>query len=61
MGEIPRARKEPHERSPLVRDVVANRPAEHRISGLERVENRPLRDLTLNEELDLAIDLRESP
>src|SRR4029453_10397963 len=31
----------------------------HRIAGLERVENRALRDLTLDVELHLAIDLRE--
>ena len=38
------AGEEPHERPALLRDVVADRPAQHRIAGLERVEDRALRD-----------------
>ena len=45
--------EEPDERPPLLCDVVADRSAQHRIAGLERVEDRALRDLTL--------DLERSP
>src|SRR6266705_1592147 len=34
MGEIPLAREESQERSTLLRDVVADRPSQHRIAGL---------------------------
>ena len=39
--------------------LVANRSAEHRIAGLEGIENRLRRRLTLNLELHLAADLRQ--
>ena len=42
-------------------DVVADRPAQHRIAGLERVEDRALRDRTLDVELHLAVDARQRP
>ena len=45
--------------SPLLRDVVADRAAQHRVAGLERVENRALRDVTLDFELYLTVDVRE--
>src|SRR5688572_308107 len=51
VGQILLAGEEPHERSALLCDVVADRPAQHRIPGLERVEDRALRDLTLDVEL----------
>src|SRR5207244_13609983 len=51
----------PHERSASFRDVVADRPAQHRIAGLERVEDRALRDPTLDVELHLALDVRQLP
>ncbi len=53
------AGEEPNERSALLRDVVADRPAQHRIAGLQCVEDRALRGLTLDVELHLAVDLRQ--
>src|SRR5947208_5660133 len=61
VGQILFAGEDPHERSALVRDLVADRPAQHRIAGLERVEDRALRGLTLDLELHLAVDARERP
>ena len=37
----------------------SDRPAQHRVAGLERVEDRALRDLTLDVELHLAVDVCE--
>ena len=59
--EILLAGKEPHVRSAPLRDVVADRPTQHRIAGLERVEDCALRSLALNGEPYLAVDLRERP
>src|SRR5881409_2987783 len=61
VGQILLAGEDPHERSALLRDVVADRPAQHRIPGLERVEDRALRGPTLDVELHLAVDVRERP
>jgi hypothetical protein len=36
-------------------------PAQHRIAGLERVEDRALRGLPLDVELHLAVDVRQCP
>src|SRR5258707_14342462 len=55
MRQILSTGEEPHKRTALVRDVLANRPAQHRIAGLERVEDRALRGLALDLELHLAI------
>jgi hypothetical protein len=41
--------------------VVAERPAQHRIAGLERVEDRALRRLTLDIQHHLIVDTRERP
>src|SRR5687767_10315287 len=43
----------------LLRDVVADGAAQHRILRLERVEDRARRGLTAHVDLDLAIDTRE--
>src|SRR5439155_8270945 len=59
MGEIFAAGEEPYERPAPLRDVVADRPAEHRIPCFERVEHRALRNLTLDIEFHLAVDMRE--
>src|SRR5437773_3397892 len=61
VGEILLAGEEPHERPALLRDVVADRPAQHRIAGLERVEDRARRGDTLDVELHLTVDVRERP
>ncbi len=40
--------------------LIADRAAQHRVPGLERVEHRTLRDLAGEIELDLALDAGES-
>ena len=52
-------RVESQEWTPLKRDVIANRSAEHRITSLERVENRPLRDWPDDLERHLIVHARE--
>ena len=53
------AREEPHERPAPLRDVVADRPAQHRIAGFEGVEHRAQRRRTLHPQLHLALDALE--
>src|SRR6266568_5205832 len=55
VGEVPLAGEEPQERPALLRDVVADRPAQHGIAGLEGVEDRALRSLALDLDLHLAL------
>ena len=61
MGQILLAGEEPQERPALLGDLVADRPAQHGIAGLERVEDRALRHLTFDVELHLAADARQHP
>ena len=61
VGQILLAGKEPHERSALLRDVITDRPSQHRIAGLKCVEDQALRGLTLKVEFHLAVDLRQRP
>src|SRR3989454_12450731 len=61
VGRVPLARKESQERPSLRRDVVADRPAQHGITGLERVEPRASSDPPRNVELHFALDLRQRP
>ena len=61
MGQILLAGEEPQEGSSLLRDVVAGRPPQHRIAGLERVEDRALRNRTLNVEPHLTVYVRQCP
>src|SRR6185436_9177011 len=56
-----RAGEEPDEGPTLLRNVIADRAAQHRIAGLEGVEDRSLRDRTLDLELDFARDLGQNP
>jgi hypothetical protein len=49
------------ERPPLLRDLIADSSAQHGIAGLECVEDRTLRDWTLDLEFDLAADVRQRP
>src|SRR5574341_931276 len=53
--------EEPDERPALLRHMVANRPAQHRIPGLQRVQDRAQRRRTLNLELNLSADARQRP
>src|SRR6266508_5542728 len=55
------AGKEPHERAALLRDLVADRPAQHGIAGLERVEDRALGGAPLDVDLHFAVDVRQRP
>src|SRR5438552_3851614 len=61
VGQVPLARKESQKRPSLRRDVVADRPSEHGIAGLERVEHRAPSDPPGNVELHLAFDLGQRP
>src|ERR1700687_2949308 len=53
------ASKEPQERSPLLRAMLADGATQHRITGLKRVENRAQRDRTFDFELDFTSDMRQ--
>src|SRR5262245_56016894 len=53
------AREETHERAPLLRDVIADRAAQHRKARLERVERRALRDRVGHVEQHLTRGPRE--
>ena len=59
MREILLAGEEPQERPALLGHLIADRPAQHRIAGLKRVEDRALRDRALDIELDLTTNLRQ--
>src|SRR5260370_28602663 len=59
MRQILLAGEEPHVRPALLRDVVADGTAQHRIAGLERVEYRALRDRTLDLDLHLGAGVRQ--
>src|ERR687888_43574 len=61
VGQVLLAGEEPDERSAPLRDVVADRPAQHRIACLERVEDRALRHRPCDLELHLAVHARELP
>src|SRR5258706_7738155 len=61
MGKILLAGEEPQKRPPLLRNMIANRPAQHGIARLERVHHRTLRDRPLNIHLHLAGDVRQAP
>ena len=59
MGKILAAGEEPQERPALLRDVVADGAAQHRITGLQRVEDRALRCRTLDVQLHVAGEVRQ--
>src|SRR5438552_8001279 len=59
VGQILRAREEPHERPALLGGLIADRPAQRGKRSLERVEDRALRDLAGDLELHLAVDPRQ--
>jgi hypothetical protein len=56
MGKVLLTGEELQHRSALLRDVVADRPAQHRIADLECVEDRALRGRTLDVELHFVGD-----
>jgi hypothetical protein len=59
MGQILTAGEESQERAPRPGPVIADRPAQHRICRLERVQDRTLCDLPFNLQLDIPVDVRE--
>jgi hypothetical protein len=59
MRQVFLAGKEADERPALFSDVVADRPAQHRILGLERVEDGTLRDRAIDGERHLAVNMRQ--
>src|SRR5579863_2776795 len=59
MGQVLLAGEEAQERPALEGDVIADRPPQHGIAGLEGVEHRALRDRALDLERHLARDLRQ--
>src|SRR5208282_1435068 len=61
MGKILFAGEESQERTALLRDLIADRTTQHRIAGLERVQDRTQRGLTLNLELHISANLRQRP
>ena len=61
MGQILLTGEEPHERPALTRHVISNRAAQHRVAGLERIEDRALRDLSLDSEAHLTLDVCQRP
>jgi len=60
VGEILAAGEETQERAALLRDVIADRAAEHRVTGFERVENGALRGLASDLELNFTANVRQS-
>jgi hypothetical protein len=61
VGEILLAGEEAQEGAALLGDLVTDRPPQHRVARLERVEDRALGDPPLDLELDLALDAGERP
>src|SRR5687768_11868148 len=59
VGQVLRAGEEAHVRAPLLRGVIADRAAQHRIRRLERIEGAALRDRLRDLELHLVDDVRE--
>jgi len=57
MGQILLAREETQKRPSLLRDVIADGPAQHGVAGLKRLEDRPLCDRTVEFERHLAADM----
>src|SRR5271156_6334193 len=61
MRKILLAGEETQEGTSFLRDLVANRPSQHREARLQRVEHGALRSLTLDVEFHLAADARQRP
>src|ERR1035441_2190586 len=59
MRQIFRTREESKERPALSGDVLADCPLQHRISQLQRVQHRSLRDRALDLEVHLTVDVRQ--
>src|SRR6185436_16124091 len=55
------AGEEPQERAALPGRMVADRPSQHRVAGLERIQDRALGHRTLDLELDVSVDAGQRP
>ena len=61
VGPVFRTGEETQERAALLRDVIADRAAQNRISGFERVEDRAYCHPALHVDLHFAADSRQRP
>jgi len=61
VGEILFAGEEAQERPALLRDLVADGAAQHRIPGLESIKHRALRNRAFDVELHFVADVRQRP
>ena len=61
MRKVLRASEESQERTALLRNVIPNCSAQHRIAGLQRVKDRALRDRARDLQLHVAANLRQRP
>ena len=59
MRQVLPAGEEPQERPALPGDMIADRPKQHRITRLECVDDRSLRDLAVNVYLHFVVDPRQ--
>ena len=59
MGHVLLAGKESYKRPALLGDMIADRPAEHRIPCFERVENRTLCYRSVDLKLNLAFNVSQ--
>ncbi len=59
MRQIFLASEKSQKRPALLRSVVADGSAQHRVAGLQRIEDRPLRGLSLDFEFHVAADMRQ--
>jgi hypothetical protein len=55
------AGEEPQEWPPLLRDVVADRPTQYWMLGLQCVQNRPQRGWPFNLQFNFSTDVRQGP
>jgi hypothetical protein len=53
------AGEEAQKRPPLLRNLIADRPAQHGVASLQCVEDRALRDRTIDLEFNLTADVRQ--
>jgi len=56
MRQVLLAGEKPQVRPALLRDVVADRPAQHRIAGLNRVEDQAQRGLAFDLDFHVAVN-----
>jgi hypothetical protein len=61
VGQILATSEKPHERPALPGETIANGPAQHRIAGFERVEDRALGCLAIDFDFHFTANARQSP